>query len=52
MNMDITSLSLRKLRWEKAGSGLHVHMRIMKDGKNQMLANGILSETAVRLSLE
>lgn len=30
----------------KAGSGLHIHMRIMKDGKNQMLTNGVLSETA------
>lgn len=30
----------------KAGSGLHIHMRIMKDGKNQMLSNGVLSETA------
>ncbi len=31
----------------KAGSGLHVHMRIMKDGENRMLdASGKLSETA------
>ena len=30
----------------KAGSGLHVHMRIMKDGRNQMLENGVLSATA------
>lgn len=35
-----------KITVGKAGSGLHVHMRIMKDGKNQMLANGTLSETA------
>ncbi len=35
-----------KITTGKAGSGLHVHMRIMKDGKNQMLANGVLSETA------
>ena len=35
-----------KITVGKAGSGLHVHMRIMKDGKNQMLANGVLSETA------
>lgn len=35
-----------KITAGKAGSGLHVHMRIMKDGKNQMLANGALSETA------
>ena len=35
-----------KITAGKAGSGLHVHMRIMKDGRNQMLDNGVLSETA------
>ena len=35
-----------KITAGKAGSGLHVHMRIMQDGKNQMLKDGILSETA------
>ncbi|MGI5869402.1 MAG: glutamine synthetase family protein [Kiritimatiellia bacterium] len=35
-----------KITVGKAGSGLHVHMRIMKDGRNQMLANGELSDTA------
>ncbi len=35
-----------KITTGKAGSGLHIHMRIMKDGKNQMLENGVLSETA------
>jgi glutamine synthetase len=35
-----------KLVTGKAGSGLHIHMRIMKDGKNQMLHNGVLSDTA------
>lgn len=35
-----------KITAGKAGSGLHIHMRIMKDGKNQMLENGVLSETA------
>ena len=35
-----------KITAGKAGSGLHVHMRIMKDGKNQMLENGVLSTTA------
>ena len=35
-----------KITVGKAGSGLHVHMRIMKDGQNQMLKDGILSETA------
>lgn len=35
-----------KITVGKAGSGLHVHMRIMKEGKNQMLSGGLLSETA------
>lgn len=35
-----------KITAGKAGSGLHIHMRILKDGQNQMLADGVLSETA------
>ena len=35
-----------KITAGKAGSGLHVHMRILKDGQNQMLENGVLSPTA------
>lgn len=35
-----------KITAGKAGSGLHIHMRIMKDGQNQMLKEGVLSETA------
>jgi len=35
-----------KITVGKAGSGMHVHMQIMKDGKNQMLHNGVLSDTA------
>ena len=35
-----------KITAGKAGSGLHIHMRIMKDGKNMMLDNGRLSEVA------
>jgi glutamine synthetase len=35
-----------KITTGKAGSGLHIHMRIMKDGKNMMLKDGVLSETA------
>lgn len=35
-----------KITVGKAGSGLHIHMRIMKDGQNQMLSDGVLSETA------
>ena len=35
-----------KITAGKAGSGLHVHMRIVKDGQNQLLDNGELSATA------
>jgi glutamine synthetase len=38
-----------KITAGKAGSGLHVHMRIMKDGINQMLKDGVLSDTARRM---
>ncbi len=37
-----------KITTGKAGSGLHIHMRIMKDGKNMMLQDGVLSEVARR----
>lgn len=37
-----------KITAGKAGSGLHVHMRIMKDGRNMMLEGGELSATARR----
>ncbi len=37
-----------KITTGKAGSGLHIHMRIMKDGKNLMLDGGVLSSTARR----
>ena len=33
----------------KAGSGLHIHMRMMKDGHNQMIDHGMLSEAARRM---
>jgi len=35
-----------KITVGKAGSGMHIHMQIMKDGKNLMLENGVLSQTA------
>ncbi len=35
-----------KITAGKAGSGLHIHMKITKDGKNQMIENGELSTTA------
>ena len=37
-----------KITVGKAGSGLHIHMRLMKDGVNQMLKNGAVSDTAKR----
>lgn len=37
-----------KITVGKAGSGLHIHMRIMQDGLNRMLTDGTLSETARR----
>ncbi|MBP3317131.1 MAG: glutamine synthetase [Alistipes sp.] len=37
-----------KITTGKAGSGLHIHMRIVKDGVNQMLDGGTLSATARR----
>lgn len=42
--MDVTFAP--KITVGKAGSGMHVHMQIMKGGQNQMLDNGVLSETA------
>ena len=37
-----------KITVGKAGSGMHIHMRIMKDGKNYMLKDGKLSDDARR----
>ena len=44
MGYDITFAP--KITAGKAGSGLHVHMRIVKDGVNRMLDGGVLSATA------
>lgn len=38
-----------KITVGKAGSGMHIHMRIMKDGRNMMLNGGKLSEEARRM---
>jgi len=38
-----------KITTGKAGSGLHIHMRMTKDGQNQMLKDGVLSEAARRM---
>ncbi|MCQ2379910.1 MAG: glutamine synthetase family protein [Victivallaceae bacterium] len=37
-----------KITVGKAGSGLHIHFRIMKNGINQMLCDGALSDNAKR----
>ena len=44
MGMNITFAP--KITTGKAGSGMHVHMRLMKDGKSVMVENGKLSNTA------
>ena len=38
-----------KITTGKAGSGLHIHMRLMKDGRNMMLNGGQLSDDARRM---
>ena len=38
-----------KITTGKAGSGLHIHMRMTKDGQNQMLSGGVLSDAARRM---
>lgn len=35
-----------KITAGKAGSGLHIHFKVMKDGKNMMTENGVLSDIA------
>ena len=47
MGYDVTFAP--KITTGKAGSGLHIHMRMMKDGRNQMLADGVLSESARKM---
>ncbi len=37
-----------KITIGKAGSGMHIHFRLMKDGKNQMLKGNVLSDDAKR----
>ena len=44
MGMNVTFAP--KITTGKAGSGMHVHMRMMKDGKSVMVENGKLSNTA------
>ena len=46
LNMNVTFAP--KITTGKAGSGMHVHMRLMKGGESMMLDNGVLSNTARR----
>lgn len=45
-NYGVTITFAPKITVGKAGSGLHIHTRLMKDGKNVMLENGEISEVA------
>lgn len=44
--MELNVTFAPKITVGKAGSGLHIHMRLMKGEKNQMVENGVLSEAA------
>jgi len=46
MQYGVTVTFAPKITVGKAGSGLHIHTRIMKKGKSQMIENGVLSNTA------
>ncbi len=45
---NVTVTFAPKITVGKAGSGLHIHTRVMKDGKNMMTSNGKLSEIALK----
>jgi len=45
-NFGVTITFAPKITVGKAGSGLHIHTRLMKDGKNAMIEDGKLSEAA------
>jgi len=47
-NYGVTVTFAPKITVGKAGSGLHIHTRIMKDGVNQMTKKGKLSDIALR----
>lgn len=47
MQYGVTITFAPKITIGKAGSGLHIHTRIVKDGKNQMIKDGVLSKTAL-----
>lgn len=45
----ITATFAPKITTDKAGSGMHVHMLLQKDGRNQLVQAGGLSDTARRM---
>lgn len=45
-NYGVTITFAPKITVGKAGSGLHIHTRLMKDGKNVMLEDGKISQVA------
>lgn len=47
-NYGVTITFAPKITVGKAGSGLHVHTRLMKDGKNVMIEDGKISDVAKR----
>lgn len=38
-----------KITTGKAGSGMHVHTRVVKDGRNMYAENGVLTDTALKV---
>ena len=45
----ITATFAPKITADKAGSGMHIHTQLMKDGKNCMNENGVLSNDARKM---
>lgn len=45
----ITATFAPKITTDKAGSGMHIHTQLMKDGKNCMMENGVLSTDAKKM---
>lgn len=48
-NMGLNVTFAPKITAGKAGSGLHIHFKIMKDGHNMMVENGKISDIAKRV---
>ena len=45
----ITLTFAPKITVGKAGSGMHVHTKLLKNGKNMMVKNGVLTDTAKKM---